>query len=75
MKPADAVRYLLAADWSEDRIASEIGSSQPTVNRIKRGRQVLWEVGSAVIALALRVRAEQGNGASSDTDTVCEQAA
>lgn len=52
MKPADAVQILLKAGWSEARIGARIGASQPTVHRMKRGKQPLWDAGSAVIALA-----------------------
>jgi len=55
MKPADAVHILLKAGWSEARIAARIDASQPTVHRMKRGRQTFWDAGDAVIKLAREV--------------------
>jgi len=37
MTPKEAVQTLVQAGWSEARIARAIGTSQPTVHRIKRG--------------------------------------
>lgn len=43
-------------DWSEKRIASEIGCSQPTVNRILKGQDdCTGKTLSAITALHLRL--------------------
>lgn len=55
MSPREAVERLLKADWSEARIAAAVGTSQPTIHRIKRGllkRGVTFELGTALIDLA-----------------------
>lgn len=58
MTPHEAVLALIAAGWSESRIAREASTSQPTVHRIKRGamaRGPSFAVSQAVIELAERV--------------------
>jgi transcriptional regulator with XRE-family HTH domain len=56
MKPSDAIQRLLdSQEWTESRIAAEVGTSQPTVNRIKRGASPSYEVGAAIVALVERV--------------------
>ncbi len=57
MTPREAVLSLIAHGWSESRIAKEVGTSQPTIHRIKRGTQVRgasFETSIAVIELAKR---------------------
>lgn len=56
--PRRAVRSLLAAQWTEARIAAACGTSQSTVNRLKHGKQksVSYELGTALIRLAERQR-------------------
>ncbi|MEB1136037.1 helix-turn-helix domain-containing protein [Xanthomonas campestris pv. campestris] len=51
--PAQAVLKLVQAGWSESRIAKEVGTSQPTVHRIKHGQKsVAFGVGLALVRLA-----------------------
>ena len=55
MNPQDAVKVLIAAGWTEQRIASEAGTSQPTINRIKNGRhRASFDVGQALVGMAHR---------------------
>jgi transcriptional regulator with XRE-family HTH domain len=58
MNPQDAVKALIASGWTEQRIAAEAGTSQPTINRIKNGRhRASFDVGQALITLARRTPA------------------
>lgn len=58
MNPQTAVLILTEAGWSEQRIAAEVGTSQPTINRIKAGRQrASYAVGVALVELAAKVPA------------------
>jgi hypothetical protein len=54
LSPQDAVQVLVAAKWSEARIAKAAGTSQPTIHRLKHGTQrtVAFEVGAELIRLA-----------------------
>ena len=53
MNPAQAITALLERpDWTEVRIAVAVGTTQPTVNRIKRGASPSYQVGAALVALA-----------------------
>ncbi|WP_447940117.1 hypothetical protein [Pseudoxanthomonas mexicana] len=54
LSPQEAVQVLVAAKWSEARIAKAAGTSQPTIHRLKRGSQrtVAFEVGAELIRLA-----------------------
>ncbi|MBB4722720.1 helix-turn-helix domain-containing protein [Xanthomonas euvesicatoria] len=62
--PAQAVLRLVEAGWSESRIAKEVGTSQPTIHRIKHGqRSVAFEIGTALVRLA---------GASQKTSLIAE---
>ena len=55
MSPQDAVNKLAAAGWTEQRIASEAGTTQPTINRIKNGRQrAAFDIGQSLVALAAK---------------------
>lgn len=61
MTPQDAVLALVAIGWSESRISREVGTSQPTIHRIKRGampRGPSFAVSQSVIDLAERVAKE-----------------
>jgi len=59
MTPATAIQTLLASGWTEAKIAAEVGTTQPTINRIKRDAKPSWDVGVAVIALAEATTASQ----------------
>lgn len=63
LSPHAAVQALVAAKWSESRIAKAAGTSQPTIHRLKRGTQrtVAFEVGAELIRLAADVAAEQAS--------------
>jgi len=53
MSPADAINQLLSLHgWTELRIALEVGTSQPTINRIKKGASPAYETGVAIVLLA-----------------------
>lgn len=54
MKPSDAIALLIQHAWTETRIADAIGTSQPTINRIKKGAKPSFDVGHALIELAKR---------------------
>jgi len=45
---------LVQAKWSEARIAKAVGTSQPTIHRLKHGTQkrVGFEVGTKLVAIA-----------------------
>lgn len=55
MNPTDAVKTLLAAGLTESQIADDVGSSQPTINRIKGGQVCTYDLGIALIAKARKV--------------------
>lgn len=67
MTPQTAVNHLLAHGWSEARIAREIGTSQPTVHRIKHGHQgAAYRTVSKLIELAATVgQASEGQQGAS----------
>ncbi|KAB7767602.1 helix-turn-helix domain-containing protein [Xanthomonas maliensis] len=51
--PTQAVLQLVRAGWSESRIAKEVGTSQPTIHRVKHGQKsVAFDIGVALIRLA-----------------------
>jgi hypothetical protein len=52
MTPKYAVESLLARGWTESSIATAVGVTQPTVNRIKNGVVPAWDTGECLIALA-----------------------
>jgi DNA-binding NarL/FixJ family response regulator len=67
MNPQTAVATLIALGWSESRIAKEVGTSQPTVHRIKHGLQrrgVSFETAKAVIDLAESEQTAAADGLS-----------
>ncbi len=56
MTPKQAVQTLVHAGWSEARIAKEIGTSQPTIHRIKRGHdRAAYQTVKSLLALVERV--------------------
>lgn len=55
MNPQAAIRALVAAHWSETKIADRVGVSQSTVNRVKAGKPAKYELGAALIDLAREV--------------------
>ena len=65
LSPQEAVQALVAAKWSESRIAKAAGTSQPTIHRLKRGMQrtVAFEVGAELIRLAIDLAEEQPSSA------------
>jgi ribosome-binding protein aMBF1 (putative translation factor) len=59
MKPQDAAVILYRLDWSDQQMADAVASSQPVINRIRRGeRQASFDVGNALIALAKKEEAK-----------------
>lgn len=54
MTPSLAISRLLDAGWTETGLAEAVGSTQPTINRIKHGASPLYEVGAALVELARR---------------------
>lgn len=58
-----AIEELVAAGWSETRIAEALGNGtkQPTINRIKRGKTKNpgFELGMAIIRLHEQVLGEE----------------
>lgn len=54
MSPQDAIAALVLAGWTEKAIADAVGTSQPSINRIKNNskQSVRYEVGVKLIALA-----------------------
>jgi len=51
--PTQAVLKLVRAGWSESRIAKEVGTSQPTIHRVKHGQKsVAFDIGLALVRLA-----------------------
>jgi hypothetical protein len=56
MTPQSAVIDLVAAGWTEARIAAAVSTTQPTINRIKRGgqRTCNFELGQALTELAAK---------------------
>lgn len=52
MNPKDAISALQKSGWTETMIANAVGTSQPTINRIKRGAMPGYDIGAAIVALA-----------------------
>lgn len=69
-----AISDLIAAGWSEARIAKAVGCSQATINRIKRGKQknVGYTTGTAIDALrakhVVNVKGGAGEGPTPATE-------
>lgn len=56
MNPSEAIAALRKAGWSEVAIAKEVGSTQPTINRISREKtQPTYSLGNALVELAEQV--------------------
>lgn len=54
MKPIEAIAALQKNGWTETTIAQAVGTSQPTINRIKSGSMPLFDLGIALVNLAKR---------------------
>lgn len=54
MEPKEAVEALIAAGWTEHRLAEQVGCKQPTINRIRRGavRDCMYSLGKRLVGLA-----------------------
>lgn len=52
MQPSEAIVRLLLANWTEVEIASAVGTTQPTINRIKNGKQPNYALGERIVLLA-----------------------
>lgn len=62
LNPSEAVGRLIRAGWSESRIARHVGTSQPTIHRIKHGQKtVAFEIGLALVRLAAAVSSQEGS--------------
>lgn len=55
MSPTEAIQVLLAAKWTEMRIAADVKTTQGTINKIKHGRTPRYDLGLALIASARKV--------------------
>jgi hypothetical protein len=58
MDPKTAILALLANDWTETRIAQAVGTTQPTINRIKHGGDPGYERGARLVELGRTVVAD-----------------
>lgn len=70
MQPVDMVGFLISKGYSESRIAEFVGTSQPTIHRIKRGSGTTYEIGKRIENLYLGESANKGDSLESGTD--CE---
>lgn len=52
MTPSKAIARLLATGRTESAIASLVGTTQSTINRIRHGRDPRWTLGQRLIELA-----------------------
>lgn len=70
MDPQTAVNKLIAAGWSELRIAREAKTNQPTINRIKRGtsRDCMYQLGVRLVVLAEQLPDEAPTPAALQAD-------
>lgn len=57
MTPSNAITALISAGWTEAGIAEEVGTSQPTINRIRHGAQPRFQLGTDLLALYGRFQA------------------
>lgn len=59
-----ALNGLAERGWSETKIAQEVGTTQPTINRIKKGktRSPSYEVGAGILSLHASRRAPPSKG-------------
>lgn len=69
MTPQEAATKLAELKWSDPRIAKAVGSSQPTIYRIRHGqREAKHATGEALIALAKKEirKQERAHGTHAD---------
>lgn len=53
MTPSEAVLALIAASWTEPQIAAAVGTTQPTINRIRNVKSdPAWPLGQKLVDLA-----------------------
>ena len=52
MNPKEAIASLQKQGWTETDIAVAVGTSQPTINRIKGNAKPLFDLGIALVNLA-----------------------
>jgi hypothetical protein len=57
MNPTEAIQALLAARWTESRIAAQAKTSQANINRIKGGRMPGYDLGLRLVAMGRRAEA------------------
>ncbi|TFF09693.1 XRE family transcriptional regulator [Pseudomonas sp. BCA14] len=55
MTITEMLGYLTEQGWSQERIAKQCGTTQPTIFRITKGSTVSYEVGTAIVALHKKV--------------------
>lgn len=48
MRPVDMVGFLISKGFSEVKIAKAVGTSQPTIHRIKCGSGTTYEIGKRI---------------------------
>ena len=65
MTPQEAILSLLALRKTETQIAVAVGTTQPTINRIKKGAACLHLTGEALIKLAQAELAAAGEPVAS----------
>jgi predicted transcriptional regulator len=53
MQPVCMVRFLVSKGYSESKIADVVGTSQPTIHRIKGGSSTTYETGKRIESLFL----------------------
>lgn len=64
MKPSEAIKQLRRSGLTEQAIGQMVGARQSTINRIRHEKVTPnWEVGEALVRLALRIRPEQADAA------------
>lgn len=51
MKPSEAIAALIERGLTEAAIAAQVGTTQSTINRIRRGQQPSYDLGKALIEL------------------------
>jgi hypothetical protein len=56
MNPSDAISALIARGETEASIASAVGSSQPTINRIRHGQTPAYPLGRSLVELAKKTK-------------------
>lgn len=60
MTPTEAVHALLASGHTENTIAAAVSTTQPTINRIRRGAMVPnYTLGKALVDMAAQLPAQQ----------------